>query len=35
VLRAAGGEVVTVKGAPFTYTKPDFRNGGFIARSHG
>ncbi|MEZ5857883.1 MAG: 3'(2'),5'-bisphosphate nucleotidase CysQ [Geminicoccaceae bacterium] len=35
VLRAAGGEVVTVAGQPFTYTKPDFRNGGFIARAHG
>ena len=35
VLRAAGGEVVTVEGEPFTYTKPDFRNGGFIARALG
>jgi 3'(2'), 5'-bisphosphate nucleotidase len=36
VLRAAGGEVVTVDGAPFLYTKPGFANdGGFIARAHG
>lgn len=32
VLRAAGGEVVTVEGEPFLYAKPEFRNGGFIAR---
>ncbi|MDF1585268.1 3'(2'),5'-bisphosphate nucleotidase CysQ [Marinimicrococcus flavescens] len=31
VLRAAGGRVRTVDGAPFTYAKPDFRNPGFIA----
>lgn len=35
VLRAAGGEVVTVAGEPFLYAKPDFRNGGFIARIAG
>jgi 3'(2'), 5'-bisphosphate nucleotidase len=36
VLRAAGGEVVTVDGDPFLYTKPGFANdGGFIARAHG
>jgi 3'(2'), 5'-bisphosphate nucleotidase len=33
VLRAAGGEVVTVADEPFLYAKPDFRNGGFIARA--
>lgn len=35
VLRAAGGEVVTVGGAPFTYAKPTFANSGFIARAVG
>jgi 3'(2'), 5'-bisphosphate nucleotidase len=36
VLRAAGGEVTTVDGQPFRYTKPDFANdGGFIAWSYG
>jgi 3'(2'), 5'-bisphosphate nucleotidase len=35
VLRAAGGEVVTTEGTPFRYTKPDFRNSGFIARARG
>jgi len=35
VLRAAGGEVVTVAGEPFLYAKPDFRNSGFIARILG
>jgi 3'(2'), 5'-bisphosphate nucleotidase len=33
VLAAAGGRVTTRDGAPFTYRKPDFRNGPFIARS--
>lgn len=32
VLRAAGGEVTTWDGAPFTYGKPKFLNGPFIAR---
>ena len=31
VLRAAGGRVRTVDGAPFLYMKPDFRNPGFVA----
>lgn len=31
VLRAAGGKVTTVDGAPFHYVKPGFRNPGFIA----
>ena len=33
VLRAAGGGVRTIEGAPFLYMKPEFRNPGFIA--HG
>jgi 3'(2'), 5'-bisphosphate nucleotidase len=33
VLRAAGGRVVTVDGAPLRYGKPEFRNPGFIAES--
>jgi 3'(2'), 5'-bisphosphate nucleotidase len=32
VLKAAGGTVTTWDGAPFTYGKPGFRNGPFIAR---
>lgn len=32
VLTAAGGQVTTRDGAPFTYRKPGFRNPGFIAR---
>jgi len=32
VLKAAGGQVTTWDGAPFTYGKPEFRNGPFIAR---
>lgn len=32
VLKAAGGTVTTWDGAPFTYGKPEFRNGPFIAR---
>jgi 3'(2'), 5'-bisphosphate nucleotidase len=32
VLRAAGGRVVTSDGQPLRYTKPSFRNPGFIAR---
>jgi 3'(2'), 5'-bisphosphate nucleotidase len=32
VLRAAGGQVTTRDGAPFTYRKPGFRNPEFIAR---
>ena len=32
VLAAAGGKVTTWDGAPFVYSKPDFRNGPFIAR---
>lgn len=31
VLRAAGGRVVDVDGAPFRYGKPGFRNAGFVA----
>jgi 3'(2'), 5'-bisphosphate nucleotidase len=31
VLRAAGGRVATISGEPFLYTKPGFRNPGFIA----
>jgi 3'(2'), 5'-bisphosphate nucleotidase len=31
VLRAAGGRVTTTTGEPFLYTKPGFRNPGFIA----
>lgn len=31
VLRAAGGTVVQPDGATFSYGKPDYRNGGFIA----
>ena len=33
VLRAAGGRVATVDGAPLAYLKPGFRNPGFVA--HG
>ena len=32
VLAAAGGQVTTLDGQPFTYGKPGFRNGHFIAR---
>ncbi len=32
VLAAAGGRVTTPAGAPLLYSKPDFRNGPFIAR---
>jgi 3'(2'), 5'-bisphosphate nucleotidase len=32
VLEAAGGDVVDPDGQPFSYQKPDFRNGNFIAR---
>jgi len=32
VLRAAGGEVTTLDGAPLTYAKPGFENPPFIAR---
>jgi len=32
VLKAAGGQVTAWDGAPFTYGKPGFRNGPFIAR---
>lgn len=35
VLRAAGGRVRTLEGAPFTYAKPGFRNPGFIAEGAG
>ena len=35
VLVAAGGRVVTPDGAPFTYRKPGFRNGPFIAWGAG
>lgn len=31
VLMAAGGRVTTLAGGPFLYTKPDFRNGFFMA----
>ena len=31
VLVAAGGRVTTLEGRPFTYGKPDFRNGHFVA----
>ena len=31
VLRAAGGTVTTPDGGPFTYGKPDYRNGSFVA----
>jgi len=31
VLRAAGGSVVDLAGAPFRYGKPDYRNGSFVA----
>lgn len=31
VLRAAGGSVLDLAGAPFRYGKPDYRNGSFIA----
>jgi 3'(2'), 5'-bisphosphate nucleotidase len=31
VLLAAGGSMTTLAGAPFLYTKPDFRNGFFLA----
>jgi 3'(2'), 5'-bisphosphate nucleotidase len=32
VLKAAGGDVTTWEGAPFTYGKPNFLNGPFVAR---
>ncbi|MGI9386107.1 MAG: 3'(2'),5'-bisphosphate nucleotidase CysQ family protein, partial [Methyloligellaceae bacterium] len=32
VLRAAGGRVTSPDGTPFTYGKPGYRNGAFIAR---
>jgi 3'(2'), 5'-bisphosphate nucleotidase len=32
VLEAAGGQVMTLDGAPLRYAKPDFRNPDFIAR---
>ena len=32
VLAAAGGSVTGLEGEPFTYGKPGFRNGNFIAR---
>lgn len=31
VLRAAGGRVTNPDGTPFSYGKPDYRNGGFVA----
>ena len=31
VLRAAGGTMINPDGSAFTYRKPDFRNGFFIA----
>jgi len=31
VLSAAGGSVATLEGDPFTYGKPGFRNGNFVA----
>ena len=31
VLRAAGGSVLDLAGAPFRYGKPDYRNGSFVA----
>ena len=34
VLRAAGGEVTRLDGAPFLYGKPGFENGGFVAKAH-
>jgi len=33
VLKAAGGEVTRLDGAPFLYGKPGFENGGFVARA--
>ncbi len=33
VLLAAGGQVTTLDGKPFSYRKPGFRNAGFIARA--
>jgi 3'(2'), 5'-bisphosphate nucleotidase len=35
VLAAAGGRVTGLAGEPFTYGKPGFRNGNFIASSAG
>lgn len=35
VLAAAGGRVTTPDGAPFTYGKPGFRNGSFVAWGAG
>lgn len=35
VLAAAGGKLVTVDGEPFAYSKPEFRNPGFIAYGGG
>jgi 3'(2'), 5'-bisphosphate nucleotidase len=35
VLAAAGGRVTTLEGAPFTYGKPGFRNGNFVAWGRG
>lgn len=32
IINAAGGEVITEDGKPFLYGKPDYANGGFIAR---
>lgn len=32
IVEAAGGEVITPDGEPFTYRKPELRNGAFIAR---
>ena len=31
ILRAAGGRVLDLAGAPFLYGKPDYRNGSFVA----
>lgn len=33
IVNAAGGEVTNIDGSPFLYAKPDFRNGGFVAKS--
>jgi 3'(2'), 5'-bisphosphate nucleotidase len=35
VLRAAGGQVLTLDGEPFRYGKPDYRNGPFVASGGG
>jgi 3'(2'), 5'-bisphosphate nucleotidase len=35
VLAAAGGRVTTLEGEPFTYGKPGFRNGNFVAWGRG